>query len=116
MALFQTDVLVRSFIDLPIVVGVEVKIKNSPNFDASSAQELLTEIVTDYIEPYLIPTELRSDVLEQTIRSTIPNLDSVRIFEFRRRYKSLEQVEVIQPLKNEIPKFDSSVSALTAKA
>jgi len=116
LALFQTDVLVRAFVDLPIVVGVELRVKNSPNFNSTDTQNLLATIVADYIEPFEVPEELRADLLVENLRTQIPDLDSVRVFEFRRRYSSIEQVEVIRPLKNEIPKYDTTISTLTVRA
>lgn len=114
-AIFETDILVRSFVDLPIVVGVEVRIKNSPNFNAADTEQVVTSVISEYIEPETVPEELRADLLANRLKTLIADVDSVRVFEFRRRKKSIDTVEAIYPLKNEIPRFDSTVAKITVK-
>lgn len=115
-AIFQTDILARSFVDLAIVVGLELKIKNSPNISVAAIESSISAIVSSYIEPTLIPGILTSDNLKAHLQANVPELDSVKIFEFRRRYKSINVVETIIPLKNELPKFESTVSQLTVRS
>lgn len=114
-ALFETDVLVRSFVNLNIVVGVEIRIKSSPNFNANDTLNSATAFVSDYIQPTTVPATLSADGLERSLRANLQDIDSIKVFTFRRRFKSIEDVEVITPLKNEIPVYDATASSIIVK-
>jgi hypothetical protein len=114
-ALFETDILVRSFVDLNVVVGVEIRIKSSPSFNASDVLDSATGLISDYIQPTTVPSTLSADGLESSLRANLQDIDSIKVFTFRRRFKSIEDVEVVTPLKNEIPFYDSTASSITVK-
>ena len=114
-ALFQTNMLVRSFIDLPVVVGLEVRITPSVEYDAQATEDQIAVLVQSYIESDIIPTVLTPEGFREYIRSSIPDVQSVRVFEFRRLKESIDTVEVIVPLKNQIPKYASSASSLIVR-
>jgi len=114
-ALFKTDILARSFVDLDIVVALEVKVKNSPTVDITKVQEALAALVAGFIETDTIPPVLEPDFLNLDIRSSIPEVDSVKMFQFRREISSYANVETVYPLKNEIPKFNATGSSLVVK-
>lgn len=113
-SLFKTDILTRNFLDLNVIVTLEVHINSG---DQDEIKDNVTQLVAEYIDPpsapiatILIPSELRD-----LIRASIPEVDSVRILEFRRKQGSLSSVETIVPLKNQAPRYDSAGSAITVR-
>jgi len=115
-AIFKTDVLVRSFVDLPVTVGLDLKLKTSPLASVNDVRTALPSIVANYIEPGTIPESLDAKSLSDFIKSSIPDVDSVKIYKFKRLVKSLSDVEVVIPLKNEIPRFNSISSSLIVRS
>jgi len=115
-AIFKTDIMVRSFVVQPIVVGLELKIKNNPNISVQDVESDLINVVSTYIEPPIIPSVLSAEDLKAALRANIPEIDSIKIFEFRRRYSSIDTVEYIVPLKNEEPRYDSIASQLIVRS
>ena len=111
-ALFETDELVRSFVPLPIVVGVQLRVVNTVDYDASSTQQTLSTIVQSLIETPTVQSVLDPAVFSDQILQAIPEAVTVDIFEFRRQFTSIQQVEVITPLKNQIPVFAATASTL----
>lgn len=114
-ALFKTDILVRSFVDLPIVVGMEVRVKNTLDFDVESTKATIANIVQSLIETDIVPEVLIPDGFREQIRLSVPEVDTIRIFEFRRLKSSIDDVEVIVPLKNQIPRYASAASSLIVR-
>lgn len=113
-SVFQTDILVRSFIDLPIIVGLEVRINSG---DSDTIKQYIQNYLTDYIDPQIsvIPSLLVPDTIREQLRVLIPEIESVKIYEFRRKIGSVDSVEVIVPLKNQVPRFDSVASTITVR-
>jgi uncharacterized 2Fe-2S/4Fe-4S cluster protein (DUF4445 family) len=110
-AIFKTDVLVRSFVGLPVTVGCTVKVIKS-GVDLSTLLSDLNQVVTAYIENSPIPASLDFVSLESFIRSKIDNVSSINIYEFRRTLTSISTIETISPLKNQEPLFDVASSSL----
>ena len=113
-SVFQTDILVRSFIDLPVVVGIEVRINSG---DSDTIKRYIENYLNDYIDPPIngIPSLLVPDTIREQLRVLIPEVETVKIYEFRRKYNSVDRVEVIQPLKNQVPRFDLVASTVTVR-
>lgn len=112
-ALFFTDLLIRSFEDLWVVVSLEVRINDG---DPDEIQDLIVSRITYDIElGDEIPEVLVPDALISSIRMQIPEVESVKILEFSRKYGSIDTVEIIVPYKNEIPKFDAVASSITVR-
>jgi hypothetical protein len=112
-ALFKTDILLRSFINLPIVVSIECRISSG---DPDTVREQVTALITTYIEPTVgIPTTLIPDTLRSLLKENIPEVEAVKIIEFRRKYSSIDAVEIISPYKNQVPIFDSVASSITVR-
>lgn len=112
-AFFKTDVLVRSFVDLYIVVSLEVRINSG---DPDELRDQITAMVLDFIEPIGIgiPQILLPDSLRSLLR-TLPEVEAVKVLEFRRKVGSIDTVETIVPLKNQIPRFDQIASNITVR-
>ena len=112
-AIFKTDILLRSFNDLPIVVTLECRISSG---DPDTVREQVISIVTAYIQPTSgIPTTLIPDYVRSLLKENIPEIDAVKIIEFRRKYGSIDAVEIISPYKNQVPLFDSVASSITVR-
>ena len=113
-SLFYTDILLRSFIDAPIVVSLECRISNG---DSDSIRELVVAYIAEYIQPATgeIPEILIPDSIKSILRERIPQIESIKILEFRRKYGSIDAVETISPYKNQIPIFDSVASSITVR-
>ena len=113
-SVFQTDILVRSFIDLPIIVGLEVRINSG---DSDTIKQYIQNYLTDYIDPQIsaIPSLLVPDTIREQLRVLVPEIENVKIYEFRRKIGSVDSVEVIVPLKNQVPRFDSVASTITVR-
>lgn len=110
---FKTDVLVRSFIDLPIVVSLEIRINDG---DPDNVRDQIVGMMVDFIEP--IGIGIPEIILPDSVRNllkTLPEVDSVKILEFRRKTGSIDTVETIVPLKNQIPVFDAVASNITVR-
>lgn len=112
-SIFFTDVLLRSFIELPIVVSLEARI-TSGDTDTISGQ--ITTILTNFIQPIgSIPTILVPSDVTNIIKTTISEVDTVKILEFRRQYGSITTVEIISPYKNQVPVYNSLASSITVR-
>lgn len=114
-SVFQTDILVRSFIDLPVVVGLEVRINSG---DSDTIKQYIQNYLTDYIDPQIskIPSLLVPNTIQEQLRVLIPEIESVKIYEFRRKIGSKDNVEVVVPLKNQVPRFDSLASTIAVRS
>lgn len=111
--LFYTDILIRSFEDLPIVVNIEVRINDG---DPEDIQSLIASQITYYIEPETgIPEILISTALVNGLRYTIPEVEAVKTHTFARKYGSIDSIEIIVPNKNQIPVFDAVASSITVR-
>lgn len=112
-ALFKTDILLRSFILAPVVVSLECRITSG---DPDTIREQIVAFVTAYIQPTSgIPTVLIPDALRSILKENIPEIEAVRILEFRRKYGSIDAVEIISPYKNQVPVYDSVASSITVR-
>lgn len=111
-AIFQTDVLVRSFVKLPVTVGVNVRLYNTLVTDTSDALASLTSTVQSYVEQLPIAASLDAGTLAGQIKAAIPNVESVQVYQFGRTLDAVTAVETIQPLKNQQPVFDVASSSL----
>lgn len=113
-SLFYTDVLLRSFIEAPIVVSLECRISNG---DVDVVREMVIAFLIEYIEPSIggIPEILIPDSIKSILRERIPEIESIKILEFRRKYGSIDAVETISPYKNQVPVFDSVASSITVR-
>ena len=112
-AFFKTDVLVRSFIDLPIIVSLDVRI-NDGDVDTLTAQ--ITAMLVNFIQPTSggIPQILLPDSVTG-ILLTLPEVSTIKILAFRRQIGSISSVETIIPLKNQIPVFNTVASTITVR-
>ena len=110
-AIFQTDVLVRSFVDLPVTVGIQVKVLNS-GIDLTTITANVTQQIINDIETNPIPSVLTANDLSYYISSTISNIVFVNLYEFRRTNSSISTIENIVPLKNQAPVFDVASSSI----
>ncbi len=113
-SLFFTDILVRSFINLPIIVGIECRLTTG---DPDTLREMITAYIAEYIEPtiggrldILIPDTIRS-----ILREKIPEIEAIKILQFRRKIGSMDIIEIISPYKNQIPVFDAVASSITVR-
>lgn len=113
-SLFKTSVLVRTYLDMYIVSTIEIKINNG---DTDAIQQLAYNVLSVMIQPPdgSIPTILIPSQIVDTLRAAIPEISTVKMLEFRRKYGSISSVETIVPLKNQIPKFDTVASAITVR-
>jgi len=114
-AIFKTDALVRGFVNLPVTVGVTVRIHNTAVVNVANLDAQLRLTVQDYIEQIPIPSSLSANTLSDQIKASLPNVQSINIYQMRRTTKSVATVETIQPLKNERPIFDEATSSLAIK-
>lgn len=112
-AFFKTDVLARSFVDQNIVVSVEVRINDG---DPDTLRTQISALLLDFIEPVGIPIPqiLLPDSVASLLR-TLPEVDSVKLLEFRRKIGSINAVETVVPLKNQIPRYDMIASNITVR-
>ena len=112
-ALFKTDILLRSFVDAPVVVSLECRITAG---DPDTVREQVIAVVTSYIQPTSgIPTVLIPDTIRSILKENIPEIEAVKILEFRRKYGSIDAVEIISPYKNQVPTYDSVASSITVR-
>jgi hypothetical protein len=112
-SIFYTDILLRSFVDLPIVVSLEVRITSG---DPDTVREQIMSLLTYYIQPYTgIPTVLIPDQIRNILKENIPEVDTVKILEFRRKLGSIDTVEIISPYKNQAPIFDTVAASITVR-
>jgi len=113
-SIFYTDVLIRSFIELPIIVSMEVRITSG---DPDEIRGQIMAIVSAFIQPTLggIPTLLVPDRLRSILKENIPEVDTVKILEFRRKLGSIDAVEIISPYKNQAPIFDTVAASITVR-
>lgn len=112
-SLFQTDILVRSFVETPIVVLLECRASSG---DIDFLRDLVINAIINYIQPDVgISTALMPDTLRDIIRESIPEIEAVKILEFRRKYGSIDNVEFITPYKNQVPIFDTMASSVTVR-
>jgi len=113
-SVFQTDILVRSYLDMPVVVGLEVRISSG---EPDTVKRYIENYLSDYIDPQItaIPSLLLPDTIREQLRVLIPEIESVKIYEFRRKINSTDKVEIITPKKNQVPRFDSVASTITVR-
>jgi len=112
-SLFYTDVLLRSFIELPIIVSLEARIITG---DPDSIRGQIATVLTYFIEPLTgIPTILIPDTIQGLLKQTIPEIDTIKILEFRRKYGSINAVETVAPYKNQVPIFDTVAASITVR-
>jgi hypothetical protein len=112
-SLFKTDLLLRSFIQLPIIVSLEVRITSG---DPDAIRSEIMTYLTYFIQPTSgIPTQLIPDSIRSLLKENIPEIDTVKILEFRRRYGSIDTVEIVAPYKNQEPIFDSVAASITVR-
>jgi hypothetical protein len=111
--LFFTDILIRSFESLPIVVSIEVRINDG---DPDDIQSLIASQLTYDIEPDgEIPEILIPNTLASNIRAQVPEVESIKVLKFSRKSGAINDVEIIVPKKNEIPKFDAVASSIIVR-
>jgi len=112
--LFGTDILVRSYIDLPLIVSMEVKINSG---DPDTTAEFISVILVSLIEPsYGIPAYITPDMASAQIKGAIPEIESIKFLEFRRQYGSLASVETITPNKSQVPRYNTAASTITVRS
>jgi hypothetical protein len=113
-ALFETSVLVRTYLDMYIVATIEIKINDG---DTDAIQQLAYNVLSIMIEPSdgTIPQIIIPSQISDTLRAAIPEIATIKMLEFRRKYGSISAVETIVPLKNQLPKFDTVASAITVR-
>jgi len=112
--LFETDILVRSFMELSVIVSLEVRATDGSSDDIYNQ---ILAIITDYVTPVTyIPNMLMADTLRSIIRESIPEIDSIKFLEFRRQYGSINSIETIVPLKNQVPMFDILASSIVVRS
>ena len=111
-ALFKTDILVRSFVELDIIIGMDVKISSG---DPPSVLAGINAFITDLIEPDLVPIVLSPSIFADFIKIAIPNVDTVTLYEFRRKQGSIQAVEFITPLKNQRPIYNQILSSIVVR-
>jgi len=113
-SLFGTDVLVRNFIDLPIVVNLEVKINSG---DPDTVAQYIANVLYFVIEPSsTIPTILTPDMVKSQIDNSLFSIESLKFLAFKRQYGSIANVETITPYKNQIPKYNATMSTITVRS
>lgn len=113
-SIFYTDILVRSFIDLPIIVSLDARIISG---DPDEVREQIMALLLAYIQPSVggIPSVLIPERVRSLLREYIPEVESVKILEFRRKYGSIDAVEIISPYKNQAPIFDTVAASITVR-
>jgi hypothetical protein len=112
-ALFYTDILVRSFLEMPIVVALEARITSG---DPDLVREQIMALLTAYIEPYTgIPQILLPDRVRSILKENIPEVETVKLLEFRRKSGSIDVIEIISPYKNQTPIFDTVAASITVR-
>lgn len=115
-SLFEVDMLVRSFIDMPVVLSVEIKISNVYTSDLTSLEQGINDTIQYIVEsPNDIYDKLTPESFKIQLGEYFPEAESIKIIEFRRQYDSIDIVEAIIPLKNQTPVYNSSASSVVVK-
>jgi hypothetical protein len=113
-SLFYTDILIRSFIQLPIVVSLDIRITSG---DTDTINSEVVAFTTAYIQPTSgIPSQLTYGNLISLLQSSIPEIDTIKVLEFRREFNSINMVETIVPYKNQVPIFDYVASSIIVRS
>lgn len=110
--LFRTDILVRSFVPLPIQTNIEVRISGG---DPDTIRSVIDQTLYSIIEPPQVPEQIIPEVTRELLAGLVPEITAIKITKFRRTEKGIAEVEIIQPLKNEIPRYDSLNSFITVR-
>jgi len=110
--LFETDILIRAFEELPIVVGLDVRINDG---DPDEIHGQILAWLTYFIEGE-ISESLSAGSMKSGLRDAIPEIISINVLEFARKSGSMAMVELIVPYKNERPIFDSVASSITVRS
>lgn len=112
-SIFYTDVLIRSYIELPIIVSLEARITSG---DPDTVRSQIEALLVAYIQPATgIPALLSPDKITSILKDNIPEVDTVKILEFRRKLGSISKVELISPYKNQVPIYDSVAASITVR-
>lgn len=102
-SLFNTDYLIRSFINVSPIISLELKVLSSYAFD-TVANDIRAYIQTYLNTPVLIakiaPNEFRQNILDN-----VSGIQSLRILKFRRDTGSLSNIETIVLSKNEVTNY-----------
>ncbi len=109
-AFFYTDVLVRSFMLLPVLINLECRI-------ISADPNTVHDQIRMYCDTFIRDTSstLIPEVLKDFLREGIPEIESIKLLEFRRTTGASDVIEVISPLKNQVAIFDSVASSITVR-
>lgn len=112
-SIFYTDVLLRSYISLPIKVSLDIRITSG---DPDSIAAQVTSLLTAFIQPFTgVPTTLIPDQIPGILTSNIAEIDIVNVLEFRRELGSISMVETVAPHKNQVPIFDTNAASITVR-
>lgn len=111
-ALFKTDILIRSFLVLPVTVQLEARINTG---DIDAVQGTIQGIITNILQGIPIPSAIYPDLIVETLKSSIPEIVSIKMLKFKRTYSALSDVEPIIPLKNQRPTYDTTYSTITVR-
>jgi hypothetical protein len=113
-SLFEVDILIRSLIDLPVVVIAEIKVASNSNLSVLEAQ--INQDIKTIIEPTTTHYDkLTPDNFVNTLRSWYIEIESIKLIEFRRLYESIDSIETIIPLKNQLPVYNATASNIVVK-
>jgi len=83
--------------------------------DPPSVLAGINAFITDLIEPDLVPIVLSPSIFADFIKIAIPNVDTVTLYEFRRKQGSIQAVEFITPLKNQRPIYNQILSSIVVR-
>lgn len=104
--LFDTDILGRMPIQVPITIDVSVSVLQS--FDAGRVADSVTSEIYNYCNPYTYVSILLPEVLKQNIITNVSGVSNVAINKFTKSSGSVLDIETISFLKNEVPIIDQT--------
>jgi hypothetical protein len=104
---FDTDVLAREPVEVPLEIVVDVTILPSSDEARTFTQvesTLFERVETDFFQTTLLP-----EVLRQQIQDEVAGINTIRMVRFRRASGSVLNVETVTLAKNEISTIDQNL-------
>jgi hypothetical protein len=105
--LFDTDMLMRSAIDVKIAGQMQLQVL--PSFDPNRVQANVVTELESILQPEEFISSHEPEAIRQILKSTVLGIQSLTVTEFRRQYDSLSTVEVVSFKDNERSVFDESI-------
>ena len=110
--LFKTDILARSFLDLPVMIVMDIRINTG---DPDTIQAAAQTYLVNMIQGGEISDAIYPEVVKESLKGAIPEITAVKLLTFKRTYSSISEVEPIIPQKNQRPIYDQTNSNLVVR-